>query len=384
MKKNSHTILLVSLGPVDGYPPVQSQAVLLEKKGFKVILISCPLNKKNEIDFSYNSIIVKSIQLNKKSKLSRIFSRAILLLTLMKTRIKNNIYAEIHYDVDAAYYANIFSLGSSLKILHMHEAIIDINNCFYEKKAKDNCRNYDLIVVADKNRASLLKSQFKLDDCPLVVENFPMLRKNNLNNKSDTDEFKVVYAGSIGIHQALDSVIKSVKSWEDGAKLYLIGENETPDGKFLKKLSEDENVKDKIVFMGRLPLSEVEGFISGCQLGLSFLRPIHDQWKYAAGASNKRYQYMQAGIAQISDINPDVPEMIEQAGIGKCVSPDDPEAMSVAINYYINNREISSQAGNKAFILHQEKYYYELAFQKVIDWLLGSRKDSLSRNVSEI
>ena len=368
-------VLLVSPGPVDGYPPVQYQVELFQESGWDVILLTCPRLNESEVEFACGSARIVSSPIDGKYRLTRLLRRAVFALKLLRLRVENwrALRAEISFDVEGVFFSRAcwFKRRDCLAIAHLHEALIDPKNRALERLASRSLHKFDRIVVADRRRAELLQSQLDLESRPMDIPNYPMLRSESEHSRTDATpcSFRVGYAGSIGMHQGFNAIVRSITKWRSDATLHLLGNPATIDVKRIMKLAEELGVRDRIFLEGLRPVAEVVPFLSSCHLGLTLLCPIHDQWRFAAGASNKRYQCMQAGIPQVTDRNPGVPELIEYQGVGFCVDPNDPEAIADAVNFYIENEDQREAAGRKAVELQRTKYHYAIPFSHLLEWI---------------
>ena len=87
------------------------------------------------------------------------------------------------------------------------------------------------------------------------------------------------------------------------------------------------------------------------------------------GASNKRYQYMQAGLAQISDRIPALIEVIDDNGIGRSVADYTEQSIADIVHYYWSRPQERVAAGERAEQLHLERYNYQNAFAPTLRWI---------------
>jgi glycosyltransferase involved in cell wall biosynthesis len=203
------------------------------------------------------------------------------------------------------------------------------------------------------------------------MENYPILggqpqiRKDSEPNRP----FQVIYCGSLGYNLKLDVVIQSIKKWPKQASLTLIGNDNTATARQLKALARTMEVADRVRFIGWLDIAEAEAQLMQADLGIALLDTSYEQLRTALGASNKRYQYMKAGLPQIGDQNPGVPELIEGNGIGICVSEHSVDAIASAVQTYVEDRSRCIAEGTRAFDLHQSQFHYERVFRRLLDML---------------
>jgi glycosyltransferase involved in cell wall biosynthesis len=181
--------------------------------------------------------------------------------------------------------------------------------------------------------------------------------------------FEVVYCGAIGTLQKLDLIISSVANWPRNTTLALIGNDRTDIATALKQQVEQLGLGDRVRFEGWLPYPALRARLAAAALGILMLDTSYEQFRTALGASNKRYQYMQAGLPQIGDMNPGVADLLEGQGIGRCVRSFDSAELATAVAEYANNPERCAVEGQRAYELHRTTYNYERAFRPVLEWI---------------
>ncbi len=205
-------------------------------------------------------------------------------------------------------------------------------------------------------------------EVPLVVENYPLRATAALVAPSGRKQrFEVIYCGSLGLHQRLDAIIRSIPQWPVHADLVLIGNDTTPICQQLKVLTTDMELTKRVHFLGWMDRPTAELRLAHADLGIALLASELEQWRTALGASNKRYQFMKARLPQIGDTNPGVPELLE--GIGACVdaATHDPSEIAALVNAYATDPARCADEGARAFARHQETYNYEQVFGRLQD-----------------
>ena len=144
---------------------------------------------------------------------------------------------------------------------------------------------------------------------------------------------------------------------------------ETKSAKALKDLAKSLGVQNRIEFLGWIETQTAERRIAQANLGLGLLNTEMEQWRTALGASNKRFQIMKAGLPQIGDQNPGIPELIEGNRIGTCLKAHDPKEMADIVNAYVHDPMRCKAEGDRAFALHQQIYNYNSVFGRLMDRL---------------
>lgn len=364
------SVLLVSPPPIDGYPPVQYQARLLAQAGYRVQVVTSTLRPGAlKPDFSCPGVEIHALtsQRYRKGRLSRnlFFSLALLRARLQAGRA----VVEICYDPIGGFISDMTPLRPRRRILHLHELLQDMDS-FLEKRLVRAVQGFELIVVPDENRAAHTSKALKLGTPPLVIENYPLRADTPLSHE-ETGRFEVVYCGALGINQKLDVLIRSISFWPAEAHLVLIGNDTTPIAQQLRAIAAAEGVQDRVHFLGWMEIEAAEQRIASSNLGIAIFIDTHEQFRTALGASNKRFQYMKAGLPQIGDMNPGVPELLK--GVGTCLSKHDPEELAGLVATYARDPMRCQAEGAQAFKRHQEKYNYEQVFDRLIHWLEAGR-----------
>nr|WP_255564577.1 glycosyltransferase [Mameliella sp. CS4] len=360
------SFILVSPPPIDGYPPVQYQARLLALAGHRVQVVTSTLREGAvRPDFTCPGVEVHALTTGqyREGRLSRNLRLA---RALLRARLRAGRGAvEICYDPIGGLVSDMTPLQPRWRILHLHE-LLQYMDSFLENRLVKAVRGFARVVVPDEGRAAHTAEALKLDRLPLVIENYPLRAEAPLP-REETGRFEVVYCGSLGFNQKLDMLIRSIPLWPAEAHLVLIGNDTTPIAGQLQDLAVAEGIRDRVHFLGWMETEAAERRLASSDLGVALLDGTLQQWRTALGASNKRFQYMKAGLPQIGDWNPAVPELLD--GIGACLSTDDPEEMAGLVAAYAADPERCRAEGARAFERHQAGYNYEHVFPRLTDWL---------------
>jgi glycosyltransferase involved in cell wall biosynthesis len=132
-------------------------------------------------------------------------------------------------------------------------------------------------------------------------------------------------------------------------------------------------VADRVNFLGWVDLDRVLDRYRRAHLAIALLSTAQTQLLLSVGASNKRYQYMQAGLAQIGDLVLGVPELLRDNGVGRSISEYSEAAIADIVAYYLNHPEERIEAGKRARQLHLERYNYQLVFEPTLRWILDHK-----------
>ena len=365
-------VVLVSAAPVDGYPPVQHQARLLAEHGFHVELITVPrVPGTREVSFTHPGVTTTVLPLRRGRGVQTFMRLAELTATLtgIRARYRRAQPIEIAYDPLAMLISDLAGFRPSLRVAHFHESLDALDKLWLEKRLRIAIRRYQEIVVADRGRAQLLVGQLSLGKLPHVVPNYPLRLQDKPPNAAKSKGFELIYSGSIGSGHRLDVIIKALCHCPEHVHLTILGDRDRPSVKALAKLAEGHALSGRVRFPGWVDYRQVTQRLSQAHLGVSLLDPHVPNFRFSMGASNKRYEYMRAGLAQIGDMNPGVPGLIEGNGIGRCVTSFEPEELAGLIRSYVDDPAACAEQGDRAYLLHLSEFNYENAFQPMLQCL---------------
>lgn len=380
-------VLCISPAPLDGYPPTQYQAELLADAGFNVVMLTSFLGGGKNAEFAHPKIRCRRFSLGDRSFLRRQFAYLCFALTLVYYRIKfhRRLIAEIAYDPRGVFLSTILPFRSRKLVGHLHEALTSGGRFdFFERYLLRHLQVLSLVVVADAQRAVLLQKQAGRSLNIKTVRNVPLLKTLVQLGSAVADggeqPFSVVYHGSLGPEQSIDTTIESMPFWPAAVRFHIYGNPGGERRKELEALANRLGVADRLQFEGWVRTTGLMNKLQRHSVGLSFMKPTTDNRKCSAGASNKRYQYMQAGLPQISDDNPDVRELVEGNRVGFCVPLDNPRAIAEKINLLCQDRALRAEMGRRGRQLYETEFHYEKEFAPVLKFILEKTNDCAPLN----
>lgn len=192
-------------------------------------------------------------------------------------------------------------------------------------------------------------------------------KKFKLNNPPT-----IIYLGTLNKIRNLDFLIRAfarAKKKVPNAKLLMVGAGENEDDLLqLKKLSQDLNLSENIIFTGHIPFSQVPEFLAAAMIGVSPIPPLN---VFQVSSPTKLIEYMAMGKPVIGNDIADQKDVITKSGGGICTKYDEKE-FARAIIYLLLNPEEAKEMGKKGYewveknrdykILAErlEKKYYEI------------------------
>ncbi len=176
-----------------------------------------------------------------------------------------------------------------------------------------------------------------------VTSNFNIHNFRN-ENKIDQDTFVITYVGAHGVANHLMQIIDTAELLKDKKILFLlIGEG------MEKKMLKEEVFSRKINnvrFIDAVPKFEVFKYILASNMGVSVLKKV-DTFKTVY--SNKTFDYMSCKKPLFMLIDGVSRELIEEAGCGIYVEPENKYEFKEKILLYLNDNERVIEEGENGF-----------------------------------
>ena len=341
--------LLIAPAPVDGYPPVHALARLLARAGVAVTVLSTPRRSGTRIAFVEPGVhtIALPVYTGRFARIPRLFS---VLRAIRAARRETAPTIEVAYDPLAMLGSDLAPHRPPLRIAHFHEALA--LDRWVERRLRRAIHGFDQVVVPDAARGIALRDQLALPVLPLATAIRPRVSR---------DTVEVVYCGVLGRGQNLPMILRSVPQWPANVRLTLIGDDTTGLAQSLRAQVAQAGLDDRVTFTGWLDLADLPARLTQADLGICLLDDRPAQFRTALSACNKRYQYMQAGLAQIGDRNPGVAGLLQDNSIGRCIHDYTPQAIATLVRHYASDRTTLMADGARAAALHQSRFNYQAA-----------------------
>ncbi|WP_414657593.1 sugar transferase [Deinococcus sp. VB343] len=169
------------------------------------------------------------------------------------------------------------------------------------------------------------------------------------------DRFNVVFAGTMGKAQALETVLDAadlLRQSAPSARFVMIGGGVEVEG--LKQQAQDRELSN-VTFLPRRPPSEI-----GEILGLADALLVHlkDDPLFAITIPSKTQAYLMTGKPILMGVRGDAAEMVKAAGAGIAFEPQNPEALARAVQEMLALTPAQRQSMGAA---GREYYFAELS-----------------------
>lgn len=160
--------------------------------------------------------------------------------------------------------------------------------------------------------AEVYRDQYNIDF--KVVRNLPVCAQREKSEHQEIQPGKpkiILYQGAMNLGRGIEAAIRAMP-FVDGAELWLAG-----DGDIISQLQElvyDLDLDQKVKFLGRLPLQELNDVTRQADLGISLEEDLGLNYRFAL--PNKLFDYIQAGVPVLVSNLPEMKRVVEHYQVG--------------------------------------------------------------------
>jgi glycosyltransferase involved in cell wall biosynthesis len=157
------------------------------------------------------------------------------------------------------------------------------------------------------------------------------------------DRFVVLYVGTHGMAHALHVVLDAAEQLQSNPDILFVFVGEGAEKDNLEKLARDKGLSN-IQFIDQQPRSRVPEFYSACDVGLVTLR---DTRLFQSVLPSKIFEYLAMARPVLLSVDGEARALVEEAGAGWYVAPEDSWALREAILKAVQDRQALEQMGNR-------------------------------------
>ncbi len=188
-----------------------------------------------------------------------------------------------------------------------------------------------------------------------------------------TDTFDVMYAGNLGDVQGLDTAIRAIALLPDRPEICLRLVGGGVAAQSLVDQARDLGVEERVHFEGTRPLNQMAEVLAQAHVQLVCLRDLP---MFKATMPSKTQAILACGRPAVVSAPGDVADLVERAGAGLAVPPEDPGALAEAI------REMADLDPEElAELGRQGRRFYERELDSKVG--VARLEQSLERSMSE-
>jgi glycosyltransferase involved in cell wall biosynthesis len=233
----------------------------------------------------------------------------------------------------------------SVKLVYdSHEYFTEVPELFHRPKTKQIWEAIEAwifpklkhIYTVNDSIAALYQKKYNKEI--LVVRNIApkwepktILTKKELNIPEN--KFIIILQGAgINIDRGAEEAVEAMLHI-DGAVLLIVGSGDVIDQ--LKEKVQLLDLKDKILFFGKRPYSEMMQYTYHAQIGLTLDKDTNLNYKFSL--PNKVFDYIHAETPILSSDLIEIKKIIDEHQIGTTIEKVDPNKIAAAINELIQN-----------------------------------------------
>ncbi len=174
--------------------------------------------------------------------------------------------------------------------------------------------------------------------------------------------FVITYVGAHGVANCLEQLLDAGEALADTNVLFLlIGQGMEKDR--VMKMAADRKVAN-VRFLDSVPKAEVFRYILASEMGASVLKRV-DTFKTVY--SNKTFDYMSCKRPILMAIDGVSRELVEAAGAGCYVEPENTSEYNRVIRLYLNDPERVKREGESGYRFAKENFDREVLAKKYLD-----------------
>jgi len=203
----------------------------------------------------------------------------------------------------------------------------------------------------------------------VVILNYPISDDNIqvIENKKFEEPLRFVYSGVVhalrGVWEMLQIIQKLNK--EHQVTLDLVGEVRPIElQKNIYDYISSNNLGDVVKVYGKVDFSEVKTFLDKADIGFSLLKPIPN---YRESLPTKIFEYMQHGLAVITNDFPLYIRYVEDTGAGICLNIENYDALYEKLSELVKSKTRLAAISTKGIELTSKEFNWKSQESKLLN-----------------
>lgn len=183
-----------------------------------------------------------------------------------------------------------------------------------------------------------------------------------------SDTKVILYQGAIGQAHSILEVVRSMTSWPEDTVFALSG---IVFSEFMIKLQQQVKalgMARRVIYLPFLPYTQILSYTVGAFLGIALFKSKEINQFFVAGASNKIFEYLAAGVPVITNEAPHFRQVLDPS-FAYFVRPDSVEDIAGAVNFAFNNPDDYRQKSRSAREAHLSRFNYQEQFKPVQEYI---------------
>lgn len=258
--------------------------------------------------------------------------------------------------------------------VHVHElyAPEDVTglNHWIVSQEKTILEKAQFLIFAGKERADEYQRRHGFE-CPVeVVFNGPRLRqaspKKDLREKFGLppDSLLALYIGGLGHRNALEETILAMETVPKRVALLIAGFGEADFEKRIQNLIQEKKLERRVHLLGKV--KDKWDWIDHVDIGICLYQPLELRLKFIAGASNKLFEFISAGVPVVVNSQPDFVKIVSHHELGVCATELTPNSIARALKRLVDDQSFRSGVASRAKQLHRDQFNFDKQFEPVL------------------
>lgn len=202
----------------------------------------------------------------------------------------------------------------------------------------------DLVICANEERGDVMVDHYRLRNRPLVVQNIPPMPKHSETGgeglpelrKETESERLIIYQGDVDVRRGILRFMDAFEFLPAQYRLIIIGGG--PSFGELCARSSDEKFGGRVLMLSKIPRDQLASVLRQCDVGI--VTYSYYGIDSLLCASNKVYEYAQAGLPMVLTDQVPLRRAVEQFKIGRLAGRhDSAQQIAAAIRYVAENRD---------------------------------------------
>lgn len=199
--------------------------------------------------------------------------------------------------------------------------------------------NLKFCITVNSSIATYFENKYKV---PFIyVRNIPNYTPvNQLKTRTELKlpvgkKIVILQGAGINIQRGAEELVEAFKYLDDNYILLIIGSGDVIHQ--LKNNANIFNLQHKIIFIDKIPASDLRHYTSNSNLGVTIDKDTNLNYHYSL--PNKVFDYMHAGIPILATKLPEIEKLIIKYNIGTFISNHHPQHIAQQIELFLNSDE---------------------------------------------
>ncbi|HEX3883727.1 MAG TPA: glycosyltransferase [Stellaceae bacterium] len=372
-------VLFIQATEPAGYPPLIHASMLMAEAGWEVAFLSAPIRGRPLRLSPHPNITVHAVP----ERPSHVMGKAAYVgYSAAAARLALRMRPDVVYASDplgAGPGLLAARLSGAMLVYHEHDSPPPGGlNPWLARWRSAAARSARVVVFPNAARAEAAQSELGFSNDRLrIVWNMPRREELPALVPREDGPLLVYYHGGISPARLPETVADAVRRSGGRVKLRIAGREAPGAQGYLARLLDagnSHNAATSVEYLGELPFrSELLARTATCDLGLALMpRDSMDiNMRHMAGASNKPFDYMAAGLALLVSDLPDWHEMLVRPGYARGCDPADPGSVAAALGWFLDHPEKRRAMAARSRAKIEAEWNYDAAFAPVMAELVN-------------